>query len=180
MLTLGIATTVALSNDVAKEDTTEGSSGYSGLAGVDLGDPDRPVFIKGRRVTLEEAARVFGRPMYRPQHPLASDASIEEVWIGTLGQPEVGIKYVNDIRVYLTLWPENAPWRPRTNYRSEVAQSTHATYVEIGGHPGLVVPEGAQVPNADGIVSFAVERVEVSLYGYHGSEQLVEIAETVI
>ncbi len=92
----------------------------------------------------------------------------------------MGIKYQQPLRVYVSVWPENAPASPEDVYREDVRNSEVVSYVEIGGYPGLTVPQGADISNADGLVRFSIGRVEVRLYGAYDADQLVEVAETAV
>jgi hypothetical protein len=64
-----------------------------------LFDEDRPLGVDGVAITLQQAVSTSPIPIYRPDAPLASDASIEGLWLRTAWLPEVFIRYDSGISV---------------------------------------------------------------------------------
>jgi hypothetical protein len=64
-----------------------------------LFDEDRPLGPDGVATTLQQAVSTSPIPVYRPESPLASDASIEGLWLRTAWLPEVFIRYDSGVSV---------------------------------------------------------------------------------
>jgi hypothetical protein len=65
------------------------------------GDPNDPFGFGGRSMSLDEAERAFGPPVVRPQIDVASDRSIDAVWVKPSPAGQVFIRYGSGIVVNL-------------------------------------------------------------------------------
>jgi hypothetical protein len=163
---------------VADGGSQEGQQSIFGL-GFDPTDPQEDLLQPGHRVPLDVAVATFDWAIIRPQHQLASDKTLAEVWIGDTGAQEIGLRYESGLRAYLSVWPDSKD--PGGFYRSLVSESGAGAYQEINGHPAWVVAVNEQAsgypPNA--VVDLTIGRVEISLQGDFPIETLVGIAATV-
>lgn len=142
-------------------------------------DPSQPLLLGGRLVGLEQAKDITGIPVLRPRHPLASDASLYQVWISTSETPEVALRYSTGVRVYLSVWPPGSV--PATFYQTQVAESGVGEFQMISGNPAWVVAANAQAPSwpPNAVVDVSIGNIEVILQGNVSVEDLVAVAETV-
>jgi hypothetical protein len=144
-------------------------------------DPNAPLLVNGKQTTLEAARKIVGFPVYRPQHALASDQSLLEVWAATDGQPTVGLKYGSGLRVFLYLWPPASAAQAAQLYDAQASETGAGWTQSINGHAAWVAPADSQAPGfpPGGVVDMTIGQIEVSIQGDFPIQQLVEIAESV-
>jgi hypothetical protein len=151
--------------------------------------------IGGQYTTLDGAASKVPFEIVRPQDTLASDASIESVWVSSPGdQPGVQLRYASGITVSLLQWPKGK--NPATSYKSQWAESGNLGSLEtINGHPAWIVPgdvgssvtqlpdgttEGSGVMDPSmNTVELTVDQVDVLIQGKQSIDDLVGVAQTV-
>lgn len=146
---------------------------------LDPEDSSQPLLRDGERVSLARAQLDLPIEVLRPQHSLASDSSLSQVWVGTKDVTEVGIRYQSGIRVYLTMWPVNKD--PGSFYRELVAESGAGKVVLVGGNPAWVVEQHEQAPGypPTSVIDITIGNIDVSIYGDYSTDQLLEVAKTV-
>lgn len=143
--------------------------------------PDEPLLIEGTVVTLEEAADLAGFPITRPQHSLASDSLLTEVWINE-DTREVALRYSTGVLVYIAFWPgpdseENAS----AFYQTQSVEDADLKAVEVNGYPGLLIPKSAHAENypPTDVLQMVVGTSEVRIKAAIPLDQIMEIAESI-
>lgn len=111
--------------------------------GFDPTDPSEELLQPGRQVTLEEASATTGVGLIRPQHTIASDASLSEVWLGESGDTEVGLRYDSGLRAYITVWPAGGD--PAAFYGKLASVTDAGRYQTINGFPAWVFRQMSRV-----------------------------------
>lgn len=172
----------AVGSFVAVAPRTERSGSVKDFSALDPRlDPTNenvPLLRDGRQVDLSTASAATPFPIYRPQTAENADGTIKEVWVYGGAPPEVAIRYVSGLRVYLTTWPEGQD--PASFYQSQVEESGVGSYQTINGYPAYVVAADAQAPGypATSVVDVTVGDVEISLHADMATDELVETAMT--
>jgi len=147
--------------------------------GFDPTDPKEDLLQPGHQVTLEEASATVGVGLIRPRHPLASDASLAEVWLGEAGATEVGLRYESGLRAYITTWPAGKD--PAAFYEKLASEAGAGRSQTINGFPAWAVSANEHSTGSPptAVVNLSIGRVEISLHGDFPLETLIAIAETV-
>jgi hypothetical protein len=155
---------------------------------LDPEDPSQPLMLNGRIVTLEEAEKAFGFPVHRPDHVAASDDLISEIWLGTDGQPEIALRYMSGLRVYLTVRPDSGiPGVSRQEDAAAMYQE-HASegggggsFEEINGYPAYAVERDAIAEGnpVSSVVALTIGAVEVELWADTTRAELIDIARSI-
>ena len=151
--------------------------------------------IGGTYTTLEDAASKVLFDLYRPQDTLASDSSIETVWVSSpQDEPGVQIRYESGITVTLVQWPKGKD--PAESYKRQWLESGEmGTLTLINGYPAWVLPGdvgGSVTELPDGTtegtgvidptmnaVELTIGRVDILVRGTASVEDLVRVAESV-
>ncbi len=173
-VTLALRVTLLRSNSVA-----QGFGAFDPVGAHNPDDPQAPLLLGGRQVSLEQAEANWGGRVPRPNHEAASDSSIQQVWVYTEGPPQVAIRYESGVRVYVSTWPPGKD--PGQWYSDFVSDTGYGSAGQISGHPTLAIPEDAQAegyPKAT-IFNLAIGRVEVELQGHMAVADLEAIARSV-
>lgn len=138
-------------------------------AGVLFPSPEAPLLF-GLKSTLEQAEAKAGFHLYRPDHVLAKDALINDVWFeetSTDDEPwmQVAITYSSGLRMYLLpAWVDGMDKNPESQYESRADEFPGSAEAKvIGGNPALVVEKTA--PNRPAAVDLVVEGVRVQIVG---------------
>ncbi|MGH3668726.1 MAG: hypothetical protein ACRDU7_10565 [Acidimicrobiia bacterium] len=145
----------------------------------DPSDPTQPLLREGYETTLQAATAVTGLSLSRPQSDLASDQTLDEVWVGTAGYPEVALRYESGLRLYITMWPSGAD--PARSYARLVSESGVGWTTSLGGNPVLAIPKDAQAKGFPpvSVVDISLGDVELSIHADVPVEKLLSVAESV-
>jgi hypothetical protein len=167
---LALAVTAFLSRPDSKTSATSGSAADSNS----LGGP--PLGPSGAEVSISQAEQMSPVPVLRPQQPLASDSSIQQVWVRTT-PAEVWIVYSSGIDVSVQPWTANVTpaqhWSGlQTVDGLTVDQSTVGSVAFYSQPPSSANPGGS--------VSFVTGETWVSVYGTGAQteSQLLDIANS--
>lgn len=165
---------------LSRELSATGETADYGSLSASIPGPTDPLLLGGTRVTLEQALRMVPFRIPRPQHELASDGTLTEVWV----QPdtgEVGLRYSSGIRAYITTWPPRQVQDPMSFYTQQATEAGAGWATTIVGNPALVIPKDAQAPGFPpvSVVDVTIGGVEISLHADVPIEQLVDIAGTI-
>jgi hypothetical protein len=146
---------------------------------LDPEDPSQALLRGGEAMSLARAEEILPVRVLRPQHSLAADSTLTQLWIGSAGVTEVAMRYESGVRVYLTVWPPNKD--PASFYRELASEGGVGEFSSVSGHPAWVVARDEQAPGwpPSSVVDMTIGRVEVSIHGRYPTSQLVAIAETV-
>lgn len=137
-----------------------------------------PLLRDGQQVDLSTASAMMPFPIYRPQMAENGDGTIKEIWVLGGPPPEVAIRYISGLRVYLTTWPQGQD--PPSFYQSQAEESGVGSYQMINGYPAYVVAADAQAPGypSTSVVDVTAGNVEISLHANMPVDELVETAAT--
>lgn len=160
-----------------------------------LADLSAPGPIGGEYATLEEALKIAPFQIYRPQDPLASDATAERVWVAASDDaPAVQLQYASGLTVVLTRWPTGKD--PEASYERQWQESgQQGTLTTINGHHAWIVPgtdeissiqlpdgsiEGSGVvdPNVN-VVELTIDRIDIVVRGSHSVDELLRVASSI-
>jgi hypothetical protein len=153
------------------------------FAGSGFALPHETPFPDAQRVSLDDAITAAPFPIYRPDHPLASDESITDVWVRVQARDEdadtqVALWYSSGLEIQM--WPvspnDTAP------LVADFPEGFPVSYERIGGTEVRVIPPGIQGPEQSGSVTMVKEGLLVSLIGWLPDltiEDLRDIASTV-
>lgn len=164
-----------------------GSSGSASHQSDRLGisvPPSTSPFVDGARVSLQTAVAEAGYPIYRPNDPAASDASMTAVWIeqtsGPDGVSHVALEYPSGIEVIdqpMDVPDAKAFFQTMAN---EIGLPNAVQTVE--GVPALVIPQNSSVDATNSnpsSVTFIGQGVEVAIYGHVPVDGLLRVAGSV-
>jgi hypothetical protein len=176
----GLLGTIVLSGILGAEPSQQGkearrsvkpdrpATSSNGPAGLPFPSPNAPLLF-GVKSTLEEAETKAGFHLYRPDHPLANDNLITNVWVEETSTDEtpwaqVVITYSSGLRMYLLpAWVDGFDKDPQSEYEaSEEGFNGRAEAKVVAGHPALVVEAQGDGPAA---IDLVVQGVRVQIIG---------------
>jgi len=144
----------------------------SGIAGISL--PGGIPIPLGVQTTLGAAAHEVDFPLYRPQDPLASDQTIDHVWVSSDAPQQVAVKYTSGILVLI----EKAQFTDPVAKYQAIAKEIESSYVTtIGTATALVLRGNIQAPAIDMVIS----GIHVQINGGTGSfsvDDMLRVAGT--
>jgi hypothetical protein len=131
----------------------------------------------GSRMSLAEAVAAFPLPVFRPNVPIASDATMSGLWVRVEGDAEVYIKYDSDIIV--TLRPARTTQSTQSFAVAQINDGVPGEIEKVAGIDAFVVP-GSDEGDL-GSVRFALGREMVTVIGNGSfdSATLLEVAESI-
>lgn len=121
--------------------------------------PDGSIIANGTRVTISEAVARAPFELHRPQHALASDASLRAVWL-SLDPPQVGLQYDSGLSVFVQ---PSELGDPRSFYEGQIATGTNGSIERIDGVLAFVVPRSAEGAPAN--LDMVIQDIEVTIIG---------------
>ena len=153
--------------------TTPPGSGIAGISSFPGGGP----IPLGVETTLGAAEHEVDFPLYRPQDPLASDQTIDQVWVSSDAPQQVAVKYTSGILELI----EKAQFAdPVAKYRA-IAKEFESSYViKIGNAPGLVLP--GNVPGRAPAIDMVISGIHVQIQGGTGPfsvDDMLRVAGTI-
>ncbi|HEX6844613.1 MAG TPA: hypothetical protein VF235_05795 [Actinomycetota bacterium] len=140
---------------------------------VRLGGTTGTPIPSGIVVSLDSARRQTPFVIVRPEGPLASDATVERVWItdpSAKGEPQVAIEYASGIEVF---WIRAAPGLEEQY--PELADDYGGSVGEIEGRTTIEVEGEGQLRS----VAQVIDDVEVIVYGTLPIEDLRAVAASI-
>lgn len=178
-VSLGLVTWEVKSRQPSDDRAAFRAAGFDPV-GRDPSDPTQPLLVPGERVSLSDALEQAPMLLMRPQHELASDSSLTEVWVANEGGfREVGFRCASGLRAYLSVWPPASD--PMAFYESLVKDTGAGSVVTISGNPAWVSAANSQADGfpAHSVVDMTVGGIEISLQGDFRAATLLEVAESV-
>lgn len=146
--------------------------------------PRETPFPQAIRVSLASASSQAPFPIARPNHALASDETLADVWIQP-AQPanrdsgvQVALWYESGVEIHLTPVSPNDPDPLYSDFPPEL----DVTYEELAGTRIRVVPVGVQDAAQPGSVAMVKEGVMITVFGWMPDlteDDLRQIASTV-
>lgn len=126
--------------------------------------------------TREAAETAVGFRLIMPADPLASEASLTEIWVHP-GTREVALRFSTGVRAYLAGWPAGKP----ASSLAELVDDARVGWVEpVDGTPVLVLPKDAQAegypPQSN--VTLVMRGVEISIWGDLTADELLRVVST--
>lgn len=96
----------------------------------------------GRKVSLDEAVRSFGLPVFRPFAPEASDQTIDELWMRTEGSKKIYITYASGLVV--TVRPASDGEPTAAYAAAQIRDGVPGTIVDLGKVQAFEVPQSKE------------------------------------
>jgi hypothetical protein len=147
----------------------------SGGAGLSL--PGGIPIPLGVESTLEAAAGEVDFPLYRPRDLLASDQTIDHVWVSSAVPQQVALKYASGILVLI----EKAQFTdPIAKYQAIAKQFPPSYVISIGNAPALVLP--GNIPGRAPTIDMVISGIHVQIQGGTGSfsvDDMLRVAGTI-
>jgi hypothetical protein len=118
------------------------------------------IIANGIRVDLGAAVAQAPFRLYRPQDPLASDESLEAVWLST-SPAQIGLQYQSGIRDYVR---PSELGDPASFYQTQILQGAPGSIETIRGVVAFIIPQD-ESEGTPGSVDMVLGGVEVALIG---------------
>jgi hypothetical protein len=147
--------------------------------------PHEVPFPGAEDVSLAAATSAAPFPIHRPDHSLASDASLTNVWV------QVPAADSDDPTLQVALWYSSGPEIHMARVSpgdkeplvSDFPKDLPVSYEKIGDTEARVIPPGVLAPEQPGSVTLVRGGVLIALYGWLpdlSTEDLRSIAATVV
>lgn len=131
----------------------------------------------GVETSLSAATSAVTFPVLRPDDPLASDASLTEVWVSESGVPQVALEYASGI---LVLVKQVEFSDPVAKYEA-IQKDFGSSYVtKIGNAPALVLT--GNIPGRAPSIDMVIGEVNVQIQGRTGPftvEDILRVAASI-
>ncbi len=191
MVPLGVLATLAVAGAVFGATVASTSPNRGPQPPLPIGPraPEGVPFPGAVRADLAGAERMLGYTIMLPSDPLASNGSMEALWITPERDGILEAQYLSGIKVDLTNAP---PPDPRAHFEGLAEQLGEgiATVQIVLGQPALVieqnVPNGCDPTQPDcttqdnpGSVEFVLGGVTITIYGHYSGEELLRVASSV-
>jgi len=147
--------------------------------------PHQVPFPSAEDVSLAAATSAAPFPIYQPDHPLASDANLTNVWVQLPAADsddatmQVALWYSSGLEIYMTRVSPG----DKEPLVSDFPKDLPVSYEKIGDTEARVIPPGVLAPGQPGSVTLVREGVFVTLFGWLpdlSAEDLRSIAATVV
>lgn len=138
--------------------------------------PGSSIIANGTPSDLETAAKAVGFPLFRPQDPLANDASLAGVWYSP-DPLQVGLKYESGLFVYLR---PSELGDPSEFYRSQQDEGVPGVVTKINGATAFVV-SGDPSRGRTSSIDMVLQGIEVAMvsHGDISDREMESIAASV-
>jgi hypothetical protein len=147
--------------------------------------PHEVPFPGAEDVSLAAASSVAAFPIHRPDHELASDANLTNVWVqlpaADSDDPttQVALWYSSGLEIHMT---QVSPG-DKEPLVSDFPKDLPVSYEKIGGTEARVIPPGVLAPGQPGSVALVRDGVFITLFGWLpdlSTEDLRSIAATMV
>jgi hypothetical protein len=147
--------------------------------------PHEVPFPSAESVNLAAASSAAPFPIHRPDHPLASDATLTDAWVqlpaADSDDParQVALWYSSGLEIHMT---QVSPG-DKEPLVSDFPKDLLVSYEKIGGTEARVIPPGVLAPGQPGSVTLVRDGVFITLFGWLpalSTDDLRSIAATML